>query len=172
MAKVAKATFYAEVRSAEAEKRLLFFRRTMDTEFSDMIRQLGERGVGIMRDVAPYRTLKENMRAVDAQGRAVRGNRGRFSSGRNLAITTSAKSDHSEYDYVGVTRFGHLTNPIYPVRAKRLVFKNKVGRKIALLSVDGVVKSVDWAENGEQQIISEVNARARGFTSTLERRSL
>ena len=57
------------------------------------------------------------------------------------------------FDYVPVTRFGHLTARIYPVRKKALTVpgRGRAGRTVLRSSVAGYRPSRDWVDEAAQK---------------------
>ena len=181
-------TFHATMKTAEAQGRLVAFINTVNTEMSDAVEGLAYQMALIFSSVAPKgRTgrLGRNIRVSSAQGRQ---SGGRFGTGRQFAIIASAKDSHG-FDYVGVSRFGHLKPEIVPdprraiasvVSTRRLRAPHS-GRQPALRiplrvgagaiyrhSVRGLQKGHDWVSDGVDLAQREADATARRLATKLE----
>lgn len=185
--------FHAEVKSSEAEKRLLLYLHAVPNELAKAVQQVADDAVLIFSGYAPKgRTgkLGRGIRAVSAQGRV---SSGRFATGRQFAIVAHASS-HG-YDYVGVTRFGHRVKFIRPSidRAPASVIDTKTARRryghlakghrpalafrdrgsgpiIYRGVVKGLVRNRDWAEEAQDAVNRELNHQAQQLANNLGRR--
>jgi hypothetical protein len=182
-------TFHATVKTAEAQGRLVAFINTVNTELSNAVEDLANQMALIFSSVAPKgRTgrLGRNIRVSSAQGRQ---SGGRFGTGRQFAIIASAKDSHG-FDYVGVSRFGHLKPEIVPdprrgiasvVSTRRLRAPHnghlpalriplRTGGEGAIYrhSVRGLQKDHDWVSDGVDLAQREADATARRLATKLE----
>ena len=179
--------FHAEVKTSEAEKRLLLYLHAVPNELAKAVQAVADDAVLIFAGYAPKGKtgkLGRGIRAVSAQGRL---SSGRFATGRQFAIVAHATS-HG-YDYVGVTRYGHRVRFIRPSidRAPAsVVATGKLRRRYGELAkgqrpalkfdgsyrnvVRGVVKNKDWVDQAQDAVNRELDDQARKLANNLERR--
>lgn len=180
--------FHAEVKTGEAQKRLLLYLHAVPNELSKAVQAVADDAVLIFAGYAPKGKtgkLGRGIRAVSAQGRL---SSGRFATGRQFAIV--AHATNRGYDYVGVTRFGHRVKFIRPRvdRAPASVIATKAprrrygelakGQRPALRFDDGsyrnvvrgVVRDHDWVQQAQGAVNRELDDQARKLANNLERR--
>lgn len=180
-------SFKATIDSAAAEGRFLAFIPTVDNALRDATHRVAYDMAQLFASVAPKGAsgrLGRGIRVLSAQGRLASG---RFATGTQFAITASA-TDSRGYDYVGVSRFGHLKSVIVPredrapasvvaTRRPRATEQGRAALRIPLRSgpggifrhsVRGLEKSHDWVQDGVQLARAEVAAVSRDLAHQLE----
>lgn len=162
--------FKATVDAAEAERGLLFFGRSMHSTLNKGMRELAREGELIMKNAAPERSgrLRDDIRVITEQGRAVVGNRGRFGTGISLAIVADPVSPKG-FHYVGVSRFGHDVRYISARRGKYMKLPAGGGYGPRLLrEVSGSNPDRDWAALGVRIIQNQAKTKTNEIGRRLE----
>lgn len=181
-------SFHTRLITAAMEDRLLTFIPKVHKDLADATNRLAYDMAQIFASVAPKGAsgrLGRGIRVQAAQGRI---RSGQFASDTEFAIIASAKDAHG-FDYVGVSRFGHLKAEIVPRhdRAPASVVATQRARaphsgrlpalRIPLRSGDGAIfrhsvrgleKAHDWVQDGVQLARAEADAVARDLAHNLE----
>lgn len=189
-------TFHVNMKTAEAERRMLVYIAAVPNELAQAVEQVAHDASLILASYAPKgRTgaIGRGIRVLSAQGRLASG---RFATGRQFVIFTSARNQG--YDYVGVSRFGHRVKFIRPSSDRqpqsvistkrpklRYGMKDHLGRRarpalrltpsgnhkgVYRNVVRGVVRPVDWVDQAQAAVDRELNSQAERLAHNLERR--